>query len=352
MMAHRDRAAPPVGGADPVESVLLRIWAEVLGVEAPGIHDDFFASGGQPFTAVQLFAKIEDELGVNLPISILLQRPTIAQVAELIERGGNEGPWPSLVPVQHGVGPALFCIHGVRGDAIGFRELAKRLGPDCTVYGLRARGLDGFQTPCNRVEEMAAHYAAEIVEAQPRGPYFLIGYSMGGLVAYEIARQLRNEGREVGLVGLIDTRRHLSPPLQFINVLLQPLDQKIRFFRSLWRRVKRSSFAARVSDRAQGNRALVSRLQRIHRVRSACLEAVAHYTPQRYDGRVTMFRGSGSLAPVVLKLVSHPWETLAAGGVDLQKLPCTHESILKEPDVGLLAVGVVRCMEAWGGMPE
>lgn len=309
-------------------------------MERVGIHDNFFDLGGRSLTAVRLFARIEEELGVNLPISALLQGPTIAQLAELIERTDEAVRWPSLVLMQAGAGPALFCVHGVRGDILRFHELTHRLDTGRPIYSLRARGLDGLQAPHESIEDMAADYAAEIVAAQPQGPYHIVGYSFGGLVAYEIARELTRQGREIALVGLIDTRRRVTRPLMLLNLLLLPFGQKVGYFRTVLRgRINDWRLGVgRLEPEAQADKsAATSRPRRMDRVWHASLRAAGRYEPKPYEGRVTLFRAKEQLAPAVMKRVSFPWEELAQGGFDVEELPCDHANILVEPEVRLLA---------------
>src|SRR5262249_53897649 len=128
--------------------------------------------------------------------------------------------WPSLVALQpEGSRPPFFCVHGLGGDVLFLRHLAAHLGLDQPLYALRRQGLEGVSPPHTRVEDMAAHYSQERAAFQPEGPYLLGGYSFGGLVAYEMARQLRANGQEVALLALIDTTfwnvpTPKSPPLR------------------------------------------------------------------------------------------------------------------------------------------
>ncbi len=334
------------------EEALVRLWREALDMERIGVHDDFFDLGGRSLPAVRMFARIEEELGINLPISTLLQGPTIAQLAAVIERGGEAVRWPSLVPMQPGAGAALFCVHGVRGDILRFHDLTRHLGPSRPIYSLRARGLDGQQAPHESIAEMAADYAAEITAAQPQGPYYLVGYSFGGLVAYEIARVLTRQGREVGLVGLIDTRRHLTRQLILLNLLMLPLRQKAKYLRLILRG-KMNDWRLGVGRRTPASAAeeddLSSRPRRMDRVWRASLRAASRYEPTPYEGRVTLFQAKELLAPAVLKLVNYPWEKLALSGFEVEELPCDHANILIEPEVHFLAARLKAKLDQIGG---
>ena len=177
---------------DALQWQLSRIWQEVLGKKQIGIRDNFFDLGGHSLLAARLMHKIGQELGKTLPLAMLFESPTIEQLADALSQDGWSRYWSSLVPIQpSGSQPPFFCVHGVGGNVIGLRELGQCMGPDYPFYGLQSQGLDGTR-PCHKtIEEMALHYIHEIRSVQPNGPYFLGGFSFGGLVAYEMAQQLR-----------------------------------------------------------------------------------------------------------------------------------------------------------------
>ena len=195
-----------VAPRDEIEQRLARIWCDVLRLPSVGIHDNFFELGGESLLAVQLFVRIEAEFGRELPLATLLQAGTIESLAQRLRSDGWEAPWSPLIPIQpNGTKRPLFWVHGVGGNVLNYRPLAMRLGPDQPFYGLQARGMDGKLPPLATIEEMAAVYLAEIRKVQPRGPYHLGGASFGGVVAYEMAQQLRAAGDEAAFVALLDT---------------------------------------------------------------------------------------------------------------------------------------------------
>ena len=216
-----------------IERTLAQFWSELLGVQKIGIHDSFFDLGGHSLIAVRLFRMIKKEFATDLPISVLFQAPTIAQCADLIAeaagpataRGGEAAasetaaghvsPPPLSVrrlvhvvpmhPGRNALNTPLFVCAGMFGNVLNLRHLAEQIGHDRPVYGLQARGLYGDQPPHETFEEMASDYLTEVRHVQPSGPYLLSGFSGGGLVAYEMARQLVEAGEEVDLVVLLDT---------------------------------------------------------------------------------------------------------------------------------------------------
>jgi acyl-CoA synthetase (AMP-forming)/AMP-acid ligase II/acyl carrier protein len=191
-----------------LEARLTELWKQTLGLTgAISMHDDFFLLGGDSLQAVELLALIEWKLGHALPQSVFMEHGTVARMAEYIER---QGPSGCIVPIQpRGTRPPFFCVHHVEGEILSLRNLARRLGDDQPFYGIQAVGIDGRQAPLTRIEDMAAHYIGEIRKFQPTGPYYLGGYSMGGIVAYEMVKQLKAQGVDAFLA-LIDT--YSGPP--------------------------------------------------------------------------------------------------------------------------------------------
>jgi acyl carrier protein len=195
-----------VAPRDELELRLAEMWEKVLGVQPVGVTDNFFDLGGHSLLAVRLFAQIEKVFGKNLPLATLFQAPTVEQLTPIVREQDSSASWSSLVAVQpEGSKPPFFGVHGALANVLMFRGLAHHLGPDQPVYGLQAQGLDGKHEPHTRVEEMAAHYIAEIRTVQSEGPYYLGGVSFGGLVAFEMAQQLHARGERVALLALFNT---------------------------------------------------------------------------------------------------------------------------------------------------
>src|SRR5205814_2240329 len=174
-----------------LELGLIRLWRRLFQREDIGRQDNFFELGGHSLLASQLASEIYKLLGCKLPIAALFQSPTVESLTRRLTRENWAPPWSSLVPLQPlGSQPPLFSVHGVGGDVYGFLELAKLLPPGQPSYGIQAVGLDGKSARHVTVEDMAAHYVKEILSFQRDGPFYLAGYSMGGLIAFEMARQL------------------------------------------------------------------------------------------------------------------------------------------------------------------
>jgi thioesterase domain-containing protein/acyl carrier protein len=194
-----------VGPRDVTELKLAALWQEVLGCEAVGVYDSFFDLGGHSLLALDLMARTEKAFGIRLPMSVLLQHPTIEAVARQLRKGDEARPWSALVPIRTtGRGAPLFCVPGAAIDAISLHPLAHALGDEHPFYGIQPRGLDGRLAPHRTVEDMAAAVVEVMRATQPRGPYYLAGHSFGTHVAFEASQQLRAAGCEVGLLALLD----------------------------------------------------------------------------------------------------------------------------------------------------
>ena len=189
-----------------LELELIRIWQRIFQRKDIGRQDNFFLLGGHSLLAAQLAVEIEKILEYKIPIASLFQSPTIDSLARRIADENWALRWSSLVPLQpNGTKPPLFCIHGIRGDAYVFLEFSRLLPPDQPSYGIQAVGLDGKSERHISVEEMAAHYVEEITSFQTEGPVHLAGFSLGGIIAFEVARQLQRKGRRVALLALLDS---------------------------------------------------------------------------------------------------------------------------------------------------
>ncbi len=228
---------------DPLQEQLIQIWEKLLGRKPIGIRDNFFDLGGHSLLAVRLMHRIKQLNGQTIPLAVLLQAPTVEQLAAAL-RNGCSRHWASLVPIQpEGSKPPFFCVHGVGGNVVGFHYLAQYMKPDYPFYGLQSHGMDGKHAGHTRIEDLAAHYIDAIRTVQTTGPYHLGGFSLGGLVAYEMACQLVAAGEEVGILMLFDTYASKPKPVNesLMDQLRQPSWAKVQQLpRAIYKKVRRT----------------------------------------------------------------------------------------------------------------
>jgi len=199
------RVRPYVPPRDGIELGLVLLWERLLGRAPIGVDDDFFALGGDSLLTVRLVSSIERELGVRVPLHAIFEAATIGRLASVLRRESAAVPWSPLVCLQPaGRASPLFFVHAAGGIVFRYLQLAAGLGEERPFYGLQARGVEPGDSPYPSVEVMAADYVRAIREVQPRGPYLIGGWSLGGTVAFEMARILAAHGESVPLLIMVD----------------------------------------------------------------------------------------------------------------------------------------------------
>ncbi len=197
-----------VAPREEAEAALVRIWEQLLEVRPIGIRDSFFSLGGHSMLAVRMVAEVQSQTGKTLPLAALFRNPTIEHLAVLLNDPATASQSASLVllneeTIQTQL-PPLFCLHPAGGTVFCYRELAAQFSGVRQVYGLQALGIDGLHAPHETLGEMAAHYVRSIRDVQATGPYHLLGWSIGGVIAFEVARQLQEQGETIGQLVLLD----------------------------------------------------------------------------------------------------------------------------------------------------
>ncbi len=188
-----------------IQKKLQSIWSDALALPTLSMQDDFFELGGHSLIAIQVMTRLKKETGHQIPISALFQYSTIEKLSRLLDDQQNTN-WNCLVPIKPaGTQPPLYVIHGDGLNVLVFRAFSVYIDEDQPVWGIQSKGLDGHSIPKETISEIAAEYLAEILALNPDGPYNFAGYSFGGLVAYELAKQLTSKGKKVNFVGVLDT---------------------------------------------------------------------------------------------------------------------------------------------------
>ena len=195
-----------VAPRDALELQLAGLFGKALGVSPVGVRDGFLDLGGDSLATVELLLSIEEALGVGIEMARFLERPTVEGLASLINERRDFRPASALVTLRaDGAGPPLFFIHGAGGLAFTVFALGQALAVDRPVFAVQDPACDPAIEPARRIEDMAAALIGQIKAVQPRGPYHLCGHSFGGLLAYEMAIQLRARGQETAFLGMLDT---------------------------------------------------------------------------------------------------------------------------------------------------
>ncbi|BAZ14305.1 amino acid adenylation domain-containing protein [Calothrix sp. NIES-4071] len=351
------------------ELTLFKIWAEVLNIERVSINDNFFDLGGNSLLAVQLIERIHKQLEQNLPLSALFLNPTIETLASQL---CSDAPsWSPLVAIQpNGENPPLFCVHPIFGVVLPYFELAYNLGKNQPFYGLQPVGIDGESTPLTRIEDMAACYIEALRTIQPNGPYFLAGWSFGGLVAFEMAQQLHKSGDEVALLALLDTRApvssnqyHITDSLKYIfTVAARNIWSFLLDYCYLLLASNNNKFIKRIASNIlsrfmQGDTAIANLISEesesqilneltirpMVRIFQANTKAALNYNPQVYPKRITLFKTNPQSKGAVQNL-NFGWDILTSSEVDTHILPGNHLNMMKTPNVETLAQKLKACL--------
>lgn len=337
-----ETAALPAAGQsrEQIEQQLQAQWEKLFGFAPIGRDDNFFELGGNSLLAARLLAEARQLTGRALPLATMLVAPTIARLAAMMEEGAQVPSSSLLVPLRAGSGAPLFLVHGLSGTVMECWPLVGALRSARPVYGLQARGLDGEQLPQQRIEEIAASYIEQMRSVQAHGPYTLVGFSFGGLIALEIAQQLQASGQQVELLCLLDTYVHQDLPwsawighrLAFTGKRLARAKRKLgELSPAQFLAYGAGKFAlaaggepARVTPglrQPAGKPLTMSPTQQ--QVREKLTAAMKIYQPQPYDaGPILFFRAAITLVEYFDPLPL--WRRIARGGLKVVEIPDGH----------------------------
>ena len=367
-------AAAPEAMRLEILQAVKNAFESVLGAENPSDDDDFFELGGDSLMALSLFLQIEEATGQTLPLTAIYDASTVAKLTDRLLGAKGAGRRTCLVELRPAktrqAGPPLFLLHGMGGSVMILRDLARRIGGTRGVWGIEAQGMDGVTPALDRVEDMAEAHIADLRSVAPHGPYLLAGYSFGGLVAFEMARQLAQAGEEVALLALLDTfphpgTWHLSCRLRALylqaGVYASPklwTDLAKRHFGKLQSRsplafaahlgrgvaravtmpldIMRTAWAHDFAGRASVHRDMLAAYdapaiaatayETIDRVTTAARHAFKAYVPRFYPGRMVVFRATGQQA---IPFEPHAiWGHLVAD-LAIREAPTDHQTLVR-----------------------
>ncbi|MGL5194112.1 MAG: thioesterase domain-containing protein, partial [Chroococcales cyanobacterium] len=369
---------------NPSEAALAQIWATLLKCDRVSMNDNFFDVGGDSLLAVRLLTQINQQFQQQLPVSKLFLNPTLQGLADCLFSELDNLPCSPLVPIQtQGTNPPFFCIHPIFGVVFPYYELALHLGKNQPFYALQPQGIDGKFPPLTNLEDMAAYYIKAMRTIQPEGPYFLGGWSFGGLVAFEMAQQLQKAGHAVGLLAVLDTLAPVStnkPSLwqggkflfttaassiwpflrDYVYLMTQGkqrekaefhpkgdrLPQRVHpLFNFLHRYLAQTTLAESLhstSDRRILREVALRPLLPIFQGNS---QAVLDYHPSIYPDRITLITSSDR-AIASGQDPTLGWGQLTEEPIELIPIPGNHLTMLRKPQVQHLADRLRDCIES------
>lgn len=326
-------ASPPRGN---VELELAAIWRALLSLESIGRDEDFFALGGDSMRAARMFIEIERRLGIDRPVSLLAEAPTIASLAAVLRE--PDSAWAAPLAVQtEGARPPLFVIHDGMGSVLNARGLAGPLGPDQPIYAIRCAALSGQAPEERSLAQLAGRYVEQVRQLYPAGPYVFYGASLGGVLALEMARVLLEAGADVPLVVLGDSfvfgpdvnledgelairRRTMARlrPADRLRYLLAVLVEKLAWYLGAEDREHRRE--DRRLDQALRRGEAVPVSARGHWViRELGEMSVSHQVRPPYPARTVLLRGRGPG-----RLTEHGWRELLGDSLRITDLRLSH----------------------------
>lgn len=320
---------------------MIALWERLLNVSPINASDDFFDLGGDSLQALQLFHEIERVAARVLPITTIYEAATPSLLtARLAEAALAPSLFSPLVPLKHGSGEPLFIVHGIGGNVIELKKLGQSINSPRPVYAIQAKGVDGSAEPLDNVADMVAFYLVHLRAAQPQGPYYLAGYSFGGLVAMEMARRLEADGETVALVAFIDSFAHPHTFPKFVRHIVRARST-LHAFRTMPFKTACQSLLTKLKGRsadAFANAPIQADLDDdvgnaiARKVHDRAYVALTNYRPTKYAGAVSFFRPKTSIFQIAPKRI---WGKLV-GRLTLRRVPGDHSSMVRD-DVGALA---------------
>lgn len=350
------------------EFALKESWERILKISPISVQDDFFELGGNSFLAARLFTEMQRKLGTKVPLSILVEHPTIESLAQCIRQQESRRKWPGVVTIRTtGDRAPLFLAHGLGGSLLIFHDLVEKLRSDRPVYGLQlSQGMAENKDQLS-ITKLASIYINQMKAVRPTGPYHLAGHSLGAILAYEVAAQLAQSGEEVGLLALFDWDLYApfaSAPLPMITSMssgTQQFKDSIAF--SFHRLV---TWLPRLLSAGRRERIYRKYLYEKIRVQYFLLKhfptfgrlfpsqfgedlyvavSTEHYRPKPFPGDALVFMAADQLRPV--QDFGSGWKQVVRGNCEILRVPGTHQTIFKSPNVEFLAQELTQRLQAF-----
>lgn len=312
----RQAYEPPQGT---VEMAISNIWLDILNVDRIGRHDDFFMIGGHSLLALKMVSRIRHVLGFEISLRTIFDGPTIAKLAKRLGESGtaSDETFHVLLPIKSkGSRAPLFCVHPVLGLSWCFIGLSKHLHPDQPLYGLQARGFYDDAKVASTLDEMTLDYIAQIRRVQPHGPYHLLGFSFGGLVAHTMAAYLEKQGEKVALVALMDT------PADYHTSDYSSPDKDQNEFDPT--KILRGDNGD--DDVPELAKSFFDKTPQIMENNSRLSQSQA---PLVFGGDISVFRATVPTEGFDDPVAAEDWKAYVLGKVDVHDIHCEHEDMIK-----------------------
>ncbi|AEA62641.1 amino acid adenylation domain protein [Burkholderia gladioli BSR3] len=335
------------------EQTIAALWAELLGVERVGRHDNFFALGGHSLLATRMLARLRESFGHDVSIRTLFEAPTVSQLAPRVHTAVQSDALAMLLPIQTlGSKPPLFCIHPAGGFSWPYAGLAHHL-PDRPLYGLQARALAEADEQVESIEEMALDYVRQIRGVQPSGPYHLLGWSLGCHIAHAIATQLQLAGESVALLAMLD-----GYPMAEIEAISSPTESEVMgvlmqaFSDSPQPTTVSLTIATLKAHLARSNpmfqtisEPTFSSIVRQFQIAPAL---AGMFVPEIFHGDVLFLRAVLSQADAYPQREVSAWQPYVQGRIETHDVECLHETMMSAQALARIGPIVAAALERGG----